>query len=170
MITDGTRGRRYYCTQRKLLPGPDFVDFLWNDTPDDKVFVDIKFHPGFEMCYRAHYGQTWCHAQNRKCITYRNATRGGLSHGHGDMHKKFSEDRSRGSGDNALARTHRQTDLNPPVRSMAQNHCRGWFLTGAWRSEDTDKKSLWNIYLWECLQLCWWYCTLYILMPVQIWS
>ena len=28
------------------------------------------------------YMETWSHPQNRKCLTYRNAVRGGLSHGH----------------------------------------------------------------------------------------
>ena len=37
-------------------------------------------------CHTAHYGQTWrhpWHPQNRKYITYRNAAKGGPSHGHG---------------------------------------------------------------------------------------
>ena len=82
--------------------------------------------------HTAHYGQTWRHPWNQKYIsTYRNAARGGPSHGHRGSAQKSSwrsvqrfQGYVRGQTD---TQTHRQTDRNTPLpyQGGVKNKCLG---------------------------------------------
>ena len=72
--------------------------------------------------HRDHYGQTW----NRKYITYRSATGGGLSHSHrGCAHKTLCEDRfQRYAHGQTDRRTDRWVDHNTRTATGAKQKCR----------------------------------------------